>query len=591
MTETALLEFNTPKAVEKAVRACAATLDGFNDEFAPDIRIADPRHGDLQSNGILAFAKSRGVAPCPTAKRLVDALRQSPPLHPNHVAIDVAGPGFINFRFTADFLLAWLQRYREPADFKAASGDEYRRSRIIVDYSSPNIAKQMHVGHIRSTIIGEAICRLLEFCGANVLRDNYIGDWGTQFGLLLMEIRRRGYTFDPPPDDPLADLEALYKDGAARAKKDTTALETARQELVKLQQGDPENSHIWQQIRDLSYKAFQEVYDRFDIQFDKVLGESFYRDKVDRVYNELTEIGLARESEGALAVFFPNHPRFCKQPFLIRKSDGASNYAATDLAAVLYRCEHFKAREILYLTDSRQRDHFTQLFLTVEQWFAAKNYPLPQLRHIPFGSILGQDGKAIKTRSGDPIKLKDLLDEAVERAYTTVSEKNPDLPEPKRRRIAQTVGIGAVRYADLMQSRTGDYVFSWQKLLSLEGNTAPYLLYAVARIHSIFRKLDLNPGEGEEGAAPFQSEAELTLARKQLGFATALDQALGDLRPHFLCTYLYELAGAFSAFYTSDKVMAENTGVRARRILLCARTLTLLETGLNLLGISTLQKM
>ena len=591
MMDGSLLKFNVLQTIETAVHACASKLEGFDADFSPDIRIADPRHGDFQVNGVLASAKRRGVAPRPEAERLAEALRQSSIFTSEQVVITVAGPGFINLRFTPTFLLSWLQCYGDSADLKAAAGDRYRNRSIVVDYSSPNIAKQMHVGHIRSTLIGESICRLLEFCGASVTRDNHIGDWGTQFGLLLMEIRHRHYAFDPPPDDPLADLETLYKDGAARAKEDPAALENARRELVKLQQGDPENKALWQQIRDLSYGAFQAIYDRLDVRFDEVLGESFYRDKVDRIYQELTEIGLARESEGALAVFFPDHPRFQKQPFLIRKSDGASNYAATDLAAVLYRCEHFKAREILYLTDSRQRDHFAQLFLTVERWFTAKNYPLPQLHHISFGSILGEDGKAIKTRSGDPIKLKDLLDEAVVRAHTIVTEKNPDLSDSERQHIAQTIGISAVRYADLMQNRTSDYIFSWQKLLSFEGNTAPYLLYAVARIHSIFRKLDLEPGQGEEGAAPFETEAELALARKQIGFSAALEQTLGDLRPHFLCTYLYELAGTFSAFYNTDKVMAEEASIRARRILLCARTLTLLENGLSLLGIPTLKKM
>jgi arginyl-tRNA synthetase len=320
-------------------------------------------------------------------------------------------------------------------------------------------------------------------------------------------------------------------------------------------------------------------------------GESFYRDKVERVYKELLETGIAEKDEGALVVFHREHPRFIKFPFIIQKGDGASNYGSTDLATALDHVERHHATEAIYVTDGRQQDHFEQLFLTVQKWFKKKNYPALDLRHVWFGTILGEDGKAIKTRSGDPIRLLELVDEAIHRAFALVSEKNPDMPEAQRREVARVVGIGALRYADLAQNRTSDYFFSWEKMLSFEGNTAPYLLYAIARIHSIFRKLEIEPGEQEENPADFSNPEEIALARKLILFPIALDQALLEFRPHVLCLYLYELAGLFSSFYTAHKVMVEEAPIRAKRILLCARTLLILETGLSLLGLETLEQM
>ncbi|MEM9227261.1 MAG: arginine--tRNA ligase, partial [Verrucomicrobiota bacterium] len=296
---------------------------------------------------------------------------------------------------------------------------------------------------------------------------------------------------------------------------------------------------------------------------DITLGESFYRDKVDRIYDELTACGLAEESEGALVVFHPEHPRFAKQPFIIRKADGASNYASTDLATLLYRREEFGADEIVYLTDGRQRDHFEQLFLTAEKWFTKQGYTLPKLTHVWWGTILGEDGKAIKTRSGEPIYLAALLDEAIERARTIVEEKSPDLPDEEKAAIATAVGLGAVRYADLSQNRTQDYVFAWDKLLAFEGNSAPYLLMAVARVHSIFRKagVDLDATDFEAEASVLETDEELTLAGKLMNFPEAIALAASDLRPHHLCTYLYELAGEFSTFFNANRVIIDEADV------------------------------
>jgi arginyl-tRNA synthetase len=347
----------------------------------------------------------------------------------------------------------------------------------------------------------------------------------------------------------------------------------------------------WERINGISLAAFEEIYGLVGVRFDETLGESFYADKVGAVYEELEQAGISEESEGAVVVFHPEHSRFAEQPFIVRKSDGASNYATTDLATLKYRVERFEADEIIYVTDGRQRDHFEQLFLTAEKWFAASDRPLPALRHVWFGTILGEDGKAIKTRSGDPVKLLDLLQEAIRRAHAIVVEKNPDLPAEETDEIARVTGLGAVRYADLSQNRSSDYLFEWDKLLALEGNTAPYLLYAVARIHSIFRKIDLIPGQGEEFATTFETESEKNLARRLLFFAPTLSQTIRELRPHYLCSYLYDLAGDFATFYNQDKVAVDEPEIRSRRLLLCSRTLAVLETGLTLLGISTLTKM
>jgi arginyl-tRNA synthetase len=449
----------------------------------------------------------------------------------------------------------------------------------------------MHVGHLRSTVIGEAIKRMLKYVGAEVIGDNHLGDWGTAFGKLILAIKRKNFDLEADHENPLAELEALYKWGNKVTDDDESALKEAREELVKLQNGDAENVGMWEAINRISSHGFHKIYNRLGIDFDYELGESYYRDKVDRVYTELEETGVGEKSEGAWLVFFPEHKRYKKQPFLYRKSDGASNYASTDLATVLYRLEAFNAGEIIYVTDDRQKDHFEQLFLTVNRWFAAKGYKLPTLHHVFFGTILGEDRKPIKSRSGTPVLLNDLLNEAVERSRKVVEDKNPDLSEEEKNEIAETVGIAAVRYADLMQNRSSDYIFSWEKLLSMEGNTAPYLLYAVARIKSIFRKVNLSEDASLESASALETDTEIALARKLSAFPFALEQALSDLRPHQLCTYLFELAGAYSSFYNADKVNVDDEPIRNRRLLLCQRSSLILETGLGLLGIKTLEKM
>jgi arginyl-tRNA synthetase len=586
------VSFNLAAELDTALKS-AAHAAGFADAdaFAPEVRTADPQHGDFQANGVLGYAKARKLNPRAVATQLVAALPSSVTALCDTV---IAGPGFLNFTLKPAALLAWLRLHDSAEHLRAGAAAAHAGQTWVVDYSSPNTAKQMHVGHLRSAVIGEAICRLLAFTGAHVIRDNHLGDWGTQFGKLIYAFKRWA---DPAAlaADPIEELERLYKLGNNAAPDGSPELDEARRELVKLQDGDPENVALWKKFTDVSLAAFQQIYDRLGIRFDHHHGESFYNDKLARVYRELTETvpPLAEISEGALVVFHPEHPRFKTQPFLVRKADGASNYASTDLATALYRTEHFRADGIVVVTDFRQGDHFEQLFLTVKKWFAAKHYRLPELHHVTFGAVTGEDGKALKTRDGDTIRLKALLDEAEERAFALVTEKSPEFPEAERREIARVVGIGSVQYADLSQNRSSNYIFSWEKMLALDGNTAPYLLYAVTRVHSIFRKLGIAPGDPatESLASALESPAELALARKLVKFPNALDTALSTLRPHFLCLYLYELAGEFSSFYAADKVAVDDDAIRARRLLLCARTVLTLETGLHLLGLRTLTRM
>ncbi|OIR07377.1 arginine--tRNA ligase [mine drainage metagenome] len=581
--------FNLANAIDSALVKAAASAGLDAAAFSPDVRPADPRNGDYQANGVLGYAKSRKLNPRATAEQLVAAL---PAELRDAFEIAIAGPGFINFKARPALLQAWIDANadRSALETGAAAASGKAGQVWIVDYSSPNTAKQMHVGHLRSAVIGEAICRLLAFGGARVIRDNHIGDWGTQFGKLIWAYKRQRDEA-ALASEPLEEFERLYKAGNNAAEADPAVLDEARQELVKLQSGDPENLAIWSHINEVSLAAFQKIYDVLGIHFDLTLGESFYNDKVEAVYEALTRAGLAETSQGALVVFHPEHPRFKTQPFIIRKSDGAANYASTDLATIRYRTEHYHASGALYVVDKRQGDHFEQLFLTAKKWFEKEGWTLPHLQHVDFGTVLGENNKPLKTRSGDNIKLKDLLGEAVDRARRLVDEKSAELPEAERAEIASIVGVGSVQYADLSQNRSSDYVFSWDKMISLEGNTAAYLLYAGARIHSIFRKLGLKPGQGESGATALETPTEIALARKLVKFADALQASIAQLCPHFLCTYLYELAGEFSAFYTADKVAVDDPGVRARRLQLCARTLLLLETGLNTLSLKTLQRM
>ena len=563
----------------------ARSVDGFEEDFVPQVRAADERFGDFQANGVLPYAKRTGNNPREMAQQLIDAIPPS-----RNWETTIAGPGFINFKLSKTFLLKWLDHFNSTTKIQDALR-EGKAGITVVDFSSPNTAKQMHVGHIRSTIIGDSLARLLSFSGHEVIRDNHLGDWGTQFGILLYAIKREGVSLEELGEDPIAELENLYRKGTAWSKDEESALKESRAELVQLQEGKPKNLELWQKIKDISMESFHAIYELLGVRFDFAHGESYYRDRVDHIYKSLLAHKICEENEGALVVFHPEHKRFSKQPFLVRKSDGASNYATTDLATLSFRKEEWQADRIIYVTDGRQRDHFEQLFLTARKWFKAEEISIPELNHVWFGTILGEDNKAIKTRDGQPVKLSDLLEEAIRRAKNMVLEKNPNLEEQEAQRRAQIIGLGAVKYADLSQDRTLDYVFSWDKLLALQGNTAPYLQYAVARINSIFRKLEKEPLELTESARPPESEHERSLARRLTFFPMALKQTLRELKPHFLCTYLYELATEFSSFYNQEKVMVEDSDAQALRIILCLRTKTYLCAGLDILGIEILDEM
>ena len=590
------VELNPIKTIEVALQEVASQTAGFDVKFSPGVRIADPKFGDYQANGVLGYSKNIQENPQKLAQALIDSANHSGQFDSDMVNLSLAGPGFINFKLTGKFYWQWLQKFATASDFQLSAGHLNKDRRIVIDYPSTNTAKQPHIGHLRPMVIGEAIARLLDFCGAKTTRDNHIGDWGTNFGTLIMQIKRECIELDEFDGDALVQLDQLYKEGSALELKEPEIRTISRNELVKLQAGDPENTALWQKIVDISMIAFGQIFKQMGVTVDVSLGESFYQDKVGRVYKELSEIGLAEESLGALVVWHDEVKKFSRNnerpyPFNIRKKDGASNYASTDLATILYRVEAYRADEVIYLTDARQKDHFQQLFLTTEKWFSKKKYPLPVLRHVYWGTILGEDKKPLKTKSGHTIKLQALLDEARERAFQVVTNKNPELSESERRRIGNLIGVSALKYADLSSNRTLDYEFNWDRMLSFDGNTAPYLLYAVARINSIFRKVNVDPKNLLSEASPIETANEFSLARKLIEFVHAIELSLNDLKPHFLCTYLYELAGCYNSFYRADKVMVDSCDVRARRLLLCARTRTVLKVGLNLLGISTLERM
>ncbi|MGY8718933.1 MAG: arginine--tRNA ligase, partial [Verrucomicrobiia bacterium] len=433
--------FNFTTAIATALTEAAAQLELDSTIFTTAVRIADPRHGDFQANGVLPYAKRTKQNPRALAEQVVAAL---PSNITDSCDVQIAGPGFLNFTLKPDALEAWLTEFTDEAALQAGaeSAQPEADKVFVVDYSAPNTAKQMHVGHLRSAVIGEAISRLLSFSGAKVIRDNHIGDWGTGFGKLIWAYKRELNT-TALETDPLEEFERLYRAGNKAADEDEAVLTDARQELVKLQSGDVENLAIWKRINEVSLEAFQKIYDQLGIKFDYTLGESFYNDKVEQIYAELSDTGLAEESQGALVVFHPEHPRFKSQPFMIRKSDGAANYASTDLATLLYRREHFDADAAIYVIDSRQGDHCQQLFLTAEKWFAKTDRKLPRLEHTSFGTVLGENNKPLKTRSGENIKLRDLLQEATERAAALVAEKSAQLSPEEQAEIARVVGIGS----------------------------------------------------------------------------------------------------------------------------------------------------
>jgi len=558
----------------------------------------DPKFGDYQSNALMALARARKLNPRQLATDVLAKLDVSEICE----QVEIAGAGFLNFRLKNSALAQALQAATRGEHLFFDKAAQPRT--VVIDFSSPNVAKPMHVGHIRSTILGDCLARTLRLLGHRVITDNHIGDWGLQFGLLIVGWKKH-LQREALQADPLGEMERLYKLVFAASQADEKVLDEARQEVVKLQRRDSENLGIWQEMRDLSLSQFSSIYDRLGVRFDYTYGESFYNARLEFLVQDLIAQGIARESEGAIVVFFEEVPELKKQPLIIRKSDGGFNYATTDLATLEFRLDSWKPNEIIYVTDGRQQLHFQQVFTAFHKWRQANSELRTQnsglkLAHAWFGSILGEDGKPFKTRSGETVKLADLLDEAEERALKIVSDKNPDLPEAQRREIARVVGLGAVKYADLLPNRQSDYVFSWDKMLALQGNTAPYLQYAYTRIKSIFRKGELHEPEiakvGDSRSSSLRIEKlaapeEIALAKHLLNFGLTLEAVADEYRPNFLCNYLFELAGKFTAFYENCPVLKAEPAVRDSRLALCNLTARVLKQGLETLGIETVEQM
>jgi arginyl-tRNA synthetase len=514
--------------------------------------------------------------------------------------VEIAGAGFLNFRLKNSVLENVLQ--------SAARGEHLffekisQPKTVVIDFSSPNVAKPMHVGHIRSTILGDCLARVLKLLGHRVITDNHIGDWGTQFGILILGwkdefgISTSVETWSANrSNEAIEKLEDIYKRFRAASLQEPRIPIRAGEELVKLQSGDAENLKIWREMIALSQMQFDKIYSRLGVKFDHSLGESFYNDGLAPLVNELLEKKIARESEGAIAIFFDDIPQLKDHPALIRKSDGGFNYATTDLATLAFRLEKFQPDEIIYVTDGRQQLHFQQIFAAFKKWQTAKAESGKRkveikLAHVWFGSILGEDGKPFKTRSGETVKLSDLLDEAQARAEKIVSEKNPDLPEAQKKEIARVIGIGAVKYADLLPNRQSDYIFSWDKMLALNGNTAPYLQYAYARIQSIFRKQN-SEFRIQNSELKLAAPEEISLAKHLLNFGLTLEAVAEEFRPNFLCNYLFELAEKFSSFYENCPVLKAEEKIRDSRLALCDLTARVLKCGLETLGIETVEQM
>lgn len=551
----------------------AAKLDSSRAVVVPT---ADPDFGDYQTNAAMVIARESRRNPREVAAEILAVLDVSGVSD----APEIAGAGFINFRLTGEFLSRQLAAVARDPRVGLAPVTEPKT--ILIDFSSPNVAKPMHVGHIRSTILGDCLTRVARFLGHSVITDNHIGDWGTQFGKVIYGWK---HLLDRTAldADPIAELVRLYRTVTEMEKTDASTHSAVRNELVKLQAGDPENLAIWKETVDLSWREFTRIYDTLDIRFDERLGESSYNDALAPLCDSLKDRGLATESEGALCIFFPDIPALAEKPAIIRKSDGAFLYATTDLATLEYRTKRWKPDAIWYVVGAPQSLHFQQVFAAARMMGITAD-----LKHIAFGSILGEDRKIMKTRSGENVGLAEVLTEAVDRARAMVESRADSIPPEARDLIARTIGIGAVKYAELSQHRMTDYVFSWDKLLSLDGNTAPYLQNAYVRIQSIFRRAGEDP---QPDALSLDSPAERTLGLKILQFAEVVPVVLDDFRPNLLSNYLYELANAFHSFYEACPVLKAEPAQRTHRLALCKLTATTLSTGLSLLGVGCPDRM
>ena len=537
----------------------------------------DPRFGDYQTNAALVLGKQRGENPRALAEKIVARLDVADLCEPPAVA----GAGFINFTLRPDAIAKKTGEILRDKRLGVAEAE--LNQRIVVDFGSPNVAKPMHVGHIRSIVLGDALARIAQFLGHEVIRDNHIGDWGTQFGMVIYGWKNL-LDRQSLQRDPLAEIVRIYKETNDRATRDPQVREACRQELVKLQAGDKENIDIWNECVAFSMQDFEQIYEGLGVRYDLQCGESFYNDRLAGVVERLLKSGVAEISEDAVVVFFRDNPELADKPCIIRKRDGGFNYATTDLATVDYRINDLKADAIWYVVGAPQTLHFKQIFE-----IARREGYRSDFRHITFGSILGENRKLMKTRSGENVPLRDLLEEACKRARKIIDEKNPDLSEADKIDIAQKIGIGAVKYFDLSQYRMTDYIFSWERMLSLHGNTAPYLQNAYVRIRSIFRKAGESASKIEK--LTIGDLAEINLAKRLCQFAEIVPQVLNDFRPNILANYLFELANSFHTFYEACPVLKSEEPVRSSRLALCDLSGRVLQHGLDLLGIKVPEKM
>ncbi|EEJ3487068.1 arginine--tRNA ligase [Salmonella enterica] len=567
--------------VSQAMIAAGAPAD-----CEPQVRqSAKVQFGDYQANGMMAVAKKLGMAPRQLAEQVLTHLDLS------GIAskVEIAGPGFINIFLDPAFLAEQVQ---QALASERLGVSQPARQTIVVDYSAPNVAKEMHVGHLRSTIIGDAAVRTLEFLGHHVIRANHVGDWGTQFGMLIAWLEKQQQ--ENAGEMALADLEGFYRDAKKHYDEDEGFAERARNYVVKLQSGDAYFREMWRKLVDITMTQNQITYDRLNVTLtrDDVMGESLYNPMLPGIVADLKAKGLAVESEGATVVFLDEFKNKEGDPMgvIIQKKDGGYLYTTTDIACAKYRYETLHADRVLYYIDSRQHQHLMQAWTIVRKaGYVPDSVPL---EHHMFGMMLGKDGKPFKTRAGGTVKLADLLDEALERARRLVAEKNPDMPADELEKLANAVGIGAVKYADLSKNRTTDYIFDWDNMLAFEGNTAPYMQYAYTRVLSVFRKAEIDEQTLASAPVIISEDREAQLAARLLQFEETLTVVAREGTPHVMCAYLYDVAGLFSGFYEHCPILsAENDAVRNSRLKLAQLTAKTLKLGLDTLGIETVERM
>ncbi|CDZ83054.1 arginyl-tRNA synthetase [Citrobacter koseri] len=569
---------------EKVSQAMIAAGAPANCE--PQVRqSAKVQFGDYQANGMMAVAKKLGMAPRQLAEQVLTHLDL------NGIAskVEIAGPGFINIFLDPAFLAEHVQQALASERLGVAKP---AKQTVVIDYSAPNVAKEMHVGHLRSTIIGDAAVRTLEFLGHHVIRANHVGDWGTQFGMLIAWLEKQQQ--ENAGEMALADLEGFYRDAKKHYDEDEAFAERARNYVVKLQGGDPYFLDMWRKLVDITMTQNQITYNRLNVTLtrDDVMGESLYNPMLPGIVADLKAQGLAVESEGATVVSLDEYKNKEGEPMgvIIQKKDGGYLYTTTDIACAKYRYETLHADRVLYYIDSRQHQHLMQAWTIVRKaGYVPDSVPL---EHHMFGMMLGKDGKPFKTRAGGTVKLADLLDEALERARRLVAEKNPDMPADELEKLANAVGIGAVKYADLSKNRTTDYIFDWDNMLAFEGNTAPYMQYAYTRVLSVFRKAEIDESALSSAPVVIREDREAQLAARLLQFEETLTVVAREGTPHVMCAYLYDVAGLFSGFYEHCPILsAENEEVRNSRLKLAQLTAKTLKLGLDTLGIETVERM